>query len=321
MRRGWGAALLGLSLAACDTSPATGELGRARFGFCDLAWFPTEGVCHGTTPLAAGAEALLFVAGSDGLSFGEVVSDDPTLAGVSPTDAGRDVFVVTAHRPGTAMVAVHDGEGVLLDRLPISVRDVAAIRVLHPAGQDGAPVPVPAGGERIHLGYFGSSGEQLGGIGALDVIFEDGVEGERTLISDLLQSTVERTPVGQIGGDYLDVRGPVSGGEGRVLATAPSGASLEVVLDVARARVLNLFLSIADTSADQARVAAWILLEAERTACCEWAVEPVGGPITIRRELCDELLLESAAIGERSTAQARCTVLDWTQTIEVAIGP
>ena len=116
------------------------------------------------------------------------------------------------------------------------------------------------------------------------------------------------------------MRGLVAGRTGRIVAMAPTGASIEVPLEVARARVESLAPSVVETSEDQGRVAATIELEAGREGCCEWEVTPAGGPITLRRAECDYMLVESSAFGIPTTAEVRCTVLDRTETIEVVFG-
>ena len=300
--------LLAIAMTVAGCSPASSTLGEEGVGELAYAddWRSCEADCSLAVPMAAGATSWVRIVNLHALGEVSLRSDDPEVVAVGATASGEH-FRLVAARAGTARLELVDRSGVVIDRVPLAVRDIARVEVTTALEE---PVRI-SGGVSLAISSFDAAGVRLRGFGALRYETTDNLEVRARSLGDREGSVVSTT----FGDDHVDaeIAEVVAVGEegpGRLDIVPPTGEGLSIDFDV-RARELPEVLSIdlAHRVEDNVAIvtAEIVLADPEATACCEWSTEPADAPVAFNAPECTSVRAVSMTPDAEQDVTIVCT--------------
>jgi hypothetical protein len=306
------------ALAGACHSPSTiyteGEQGRAQFGwnagvgcaiaqgFASSGYHVTAEGCDASAPMATRAIADLQVVNASSLPAFQAATSDGSIVEAA---ASGSAIRLTSRRAGRVELTLTDGSGATIDRLAITISDVAAIALADPSSVRSRYLIEVGGSDNINLALKDAAGKSLVGVGAVDYALTGGLGAQQVTLGGALADAVVGSLFGTSEHASVDA---VAAGAGALSVTAPSGAALDLPAEVVDASAVAM-VTVSERAPLQAgsavifdAVAAAGDGEHVHSASCNWSVTPAGGPIAIDWQLRDTVQLKASAAASATLA-------------------
>lgn len=244
--------------------------------------------CRPDRPIAAGAQVLVEVLNATALPELTATSSDP---GVMRVERVIDpaVLRLTTFAAGEVELQLVGPDGALVDRFRLEVHDVATIDVerLDEVGS----VEVTGEWLEVPVALRDARGAPLYGVGALTYEASPHVEIDAFDIGDEVEELI-RVETSSWGPHHeaVSIRGDLSGASATVTASAASGASRVIPIDVIAPDITSITISgtpISGSISAHADIA--IANEGPGIwACCTWTLDPME-VIEVTDERCEDI--------------------------------
>lgn len=269
----------------CDgsigTDASSGELGQATFAW-DVGLFGCLFGCDAGAPMAERSVARLHVLNPEQLPAFTAASDDPDIAAMEMVDA--DTIQIEATGTGRTKVVLRDADtGEVVDRFAI---DVLSVDEIAPTAEDlyQERFTIAVGGEvQLGISLF-HDGERMVGVGGVDYAFDGGIGEQQVTLVEAIADWVLSGLLGTAD-EYADLEA-LALGSGSLTVSAPSGAELEVPVDIVDPSVVTrISLAMRSEPVDGRSVIvdarAVTGSETVHAAPCVWALSPADGPVLL----------------------------------------
>ncbi len=268
--------------------------------------------------MAAGSNALVEVQNADSLPAVTAQSSDPSVMTLRSTFRSS-VFLLTAHGAGAVELQLRNADGSLFESFPLTVHDVATIEVPDLTGD--APIRATAQKERHEVRLLDASGERLHGSGALHYEASPHVDAAPFSVAETLASRFQPGADWPANTEGVDISGDLSGEMATVTASAASGASLVIPVDVVAPDIASLVLTGTDTGS-----AAMVHADFQLTnpgpgiwACCDWSVT-ASAAVEVSSQTCTDIAFSSPVSSMPNDVTVTCDAHGHSESFSATLG-